>query len=181
MIVIVLPAILTIIGNIIFYLWIKKRVDNSIEQYKIAYSGVFKEKIDIYREILSKIYRIKLLVNRYHIFGDKKMSADFFQYIEEFIHYYLKNQPFLSGNMIDKLSNIRAEFQDVYENSHYYHKLSTKPGLDPKEINKMNKKFIEAGNKIKNNNTFKGLEDVIIKEMRADLKTDNFEKENKEV
>ncbi len=40
----------------------------------------------------------------------------------------------------------------------------------------MTLKFFEAGNKFKTDNPFNELETVIIKEMRADLKTDNFEK-----
>jgi len=176
MIELILPAILTILGNIIFYLWIKKRVDRSIEQFKITYSGIFKEKIDIYREILDKSYRIKLLINRYHLTGDEKMGADFIKEIEEFINYYLKNQPFLSENMLDKLKKIRAEFQFIFDNSYQYYSLSKVSGISKEMRTEMTLKFFEAGNKFKTDNPFNELETVIIKEMRADLNTDNFEK-----
>jgi len=176
MIEIILPAILTIIGNIIFYLWIKKRVDRSIEQYKITYSGIFKEKIDIYREILDKSYRIKLLIHRYHLTGDEKMGAEFIQEIEIFINYYLKNQPFLSENMLDKLKKIRAEFQFIFDNSYQYYSLSKVGGISKEMRKEMTLNFFEAGNKFKTDNPFNKLETVIIKEMRADLNTDNFDK-----
>jgi hypothetical protein len=48
----IIPVILTLVGNLIFYLFIKNKVDKSIEENKIAYSGVFREKIDIYRELV---------------------------------------------------------------------------------------------------------------------------------
>ena len=44
----VLSAVLTAILNIIFYRSIKGKIDKSIEKHKITYSGIFKEKVDIY-------------------------------------------------------------------------------------------------------------------------------------
>ena len=172
----VLPAILTIIGNILFYLWIKKKVDRSIEQYKITYSGIFKEKIDIYREILERSYRIKLLIQRYYYSGDNNKGAEFIPEIEEFINFYLKNQPFLSENMLEKLKEIRSEFQFVFDKSYEHHSVSRVSGIEPSIRTEIMKKYIEAGNKMKTNNPFSDLEKTIVAEMRADLKLDNFRK-----
>lgn len=171
MIEIILPATLTIIGNVIFYLIIKKRVDRSIEEYKIAYSGVFKEKIEVYREILDKSYRILNLVATYHISSNQDIKDEFLKEIRTFINYYLKNQPFLSENMLNKLKKIQAEFQFVFDNSSMYFSISDNRGISKEMRTKMTSKFFEAGNKLKKNNSFDELIKVVVKEMREDLKT----------
>ncbi len=177
MIEIILPAILTVILNILFYLFIKKRIDRSIEEYKIAYSGIFKEKIEVYREILDKSYRIMTLVSRYHISSNEDQKDEFLKEIETFINYYLKNQPFLSENMLDKLKKIRAEFQFVFDNSYMYFSILDNRGI-PKEMRtEITSKFFEAGNKLKKNNSFDELIKVVVKEMREDLKTDKVKKD----
>ena len=176
MIKIILPALITIIGNVIFYILIKKSVDRSIEQYKITYSGIFKEKIDIYREILDKSYKMKILINRYHLTGDQNQEKEIFLNIEEFINYYLKNQPFLSENMLDKLKKIREEFQFIFDHSFQYYALANLDGLTKEMKTTLSKNYFDAGNKFKTDNPFKELENTIISEMRADLKTINFGK-----
>lgn len=170
----VIPAVLTVAGNVIFYKLIKNKVDRSIEQYKITYSGIFKEKIDIYREILERSYKIKLLIHRYYYSGNQLQGAEFIPEIENFINFYHKNQPFLSDNMLDKLKKIRSEFQFVFERSYEHHSVSNVSGIDPQIRNDILQKYINAGNKIKMNNPFEDLESTIISEMRADLKIDIF-------
>ncbi|EPR69209.1 hypothetical protein [Cyclobacterium qasimii] len=81
----VLPAVITVICNILFYLWIKKSVDKSLEQYKISYSGIFKEKIDIYRELLSKTYNIKRTISRFQYVGTKEEGAEIMESINQYL------------------------------------------------------------------------------------------------
>jgi hypothetical protein len=166
-----IPAVLTVLGNLIFYKWIKKGVDESIEESKIAYSGVFREKIEIYRDILDKSYSLKLKIHRYHVSGDQTKTEEIFVAVEEFINFYLKNQPFLSKEMVKKLKKINTEFQSVLDNSYYYYTLSNVSGIEPKDRVETFKAFIEVGNKLKDK-TFLELEELIISEMRVDLKTD---------
>jgi len=167
----IIPAILTVLGNLIFYKWIKKDVDKSIEESKIAYSGIFREKIEIYREILEKSYSLKLKIHRYHVSGDQTKTQEIFIAVEEFINFYLKNQPFLSKEMVEKLKKINTEFQSVFDNSYQYYSLSNVSGIDPKDMLEISKAFFKVGNKLKDK-TFIELESLIISEMRADLKTD---------
>ena len=169
-----IPAILTLVGNYIFYTIIKKKVDQSIEEYRIAYSGIFKEKVDIYRELLNQTYNLKIKIHRYYYSGNQLDAKEIFPDVEKFIHYYLVNQPFLSSDMLDSLMQIREKFQFVLDNSYHYHSVSNVSGVEPSEVTKMELKFVEVGNLLKDKNAFKDLENLIIKEMRRDLKTDNF-------
>jgi len=61
----IIPGLVAIIGNIIFYIIVKSRIDKSIEKYKISYAGVYKEKIEIHKEILKQIFELKLKVQKY--------------------------------------------------------------------------------------------------------------------
>ena len=170
----ILPAILTITGNVLFYLWIKQKVDNSIEKHKIAFSGIFKERIDIYKEILRQIFDIKQFIQQYQYGGTPDKGEKIMLDINKFINYYLINQPFLSDKMIAELKKIREEFQSVFDNFYIHHSISEKQGIDPDTRTELLKKFFEAGNKLKGDHPFKTLEETIIKEMRTDLRVDNF-------
>ena len=163
----ILPAIITIIGNVIFYLWIKGKVDKSIEKNKIAYSGIFKEKVNIYRELLDKTYGIKKELNRFQYVGTKEEGTELMKKINNYIQFYSINQPFLSDEMLLDLNKIRSEFQDVFDK--FYLQISNSKSDNLTE-------FFEAGNKLKSNNPFDEIEKRIIAEMRNDLKIVEFGK-----
>ncbi len=171
---VLLPAIVTIIGNIIFYLWIKGKVDNSIERYKIAYSGIFKERIDIYKEILKQIFEIKFSIQQYQYFGTSVQGEKIMSDLNKFINYYLVNQPFLSDKMMSELKKIREEFQSIFDDFYLHHKVTTKPGVDPDTMTKLINNFFKAGNKLKGDEPFKILEETIISEMRTHLQIDTL-------
>ncbi|WP_028873169.1 hypothetical protein [Psychroserpens burtonensis] len=161
----ILPAIITIIGNVLFYLLIKGRIDKSIEKNKIAYSGIFKEKVNIYRELLEKTYGIKKDLNRFQYVGTKEEGTDLMHKINDYIQFYSINQPFLSDEMLSDLNKIRAEFQEVFDKFYMHIANGNSDNLT---------EFFEAGNKLKNNNPFKEIEERIVSEMRKDLKVAEF-------
>ena len=163
----ILPAIITIIGNVVFYLLIKGRIDKSIEKNKIAYSGIFKEKVNIYRELLEKTYGIKKDLNRFQYLGTKEEGTDLMHKINDYIQFYSINQPFLSDEMLSDLNKIRAEFQEVFDKFYLHIANGNSDNLT---------EFFEAGNKLKNNNPFKEIEERIVSEMRQDLKVAEFGK-----
>jgi hypothetical protein len=170
----ILPAILTIVGNLLFYICIKKKVDNSIEKHKIAFSGIFKERVDIYKEILRQIFDIKQSMHQYQYAGTSDKGEKIMLNINQFINFYLINQPFLSDKMISELKKVREEFQSVFDSFYIHHSTSKEQGIDPETRTELLKKFFEAGNKLKGDHPFKTLEETIIKEMRTDLRVDNF-------
>lgn len=169
--VIILPAILTIVGNIVFYLFIKRRIDNAIERQRITYSGVFKEKIEIYKNLLSRIFSIKLEIQRYQYSASEEEAKTIIENINSFINFYLINQPFLSTRMVKKLTEMRIEFQDAFDKFFIFHKVGFSSS-EPNDRKKFLDDYFAAGNKFKTNQPFKEIEDIIILEMRKDLQTD---------
>lgn len=165
---VILPAILTVIGNIIFYLLIKGRIDNSIEKHKIAYSGIFKERIDIYKQCFSMIFDLKSLLNKYQYVGNMESTEKIKQNFSNFIRFYEINRPFLSEAIINDFSKINAEFQIVFEAIYRYHnEVDNQSNLASYNI------YIEAINKLRDKIFFKSLENNIIKEMKKDLRIDS--------
>jgi hypothetical protein len=168
---IILPAIITIIGNIIFYLFIKGRIDNAIERQKIAYSGIFKERIEIYRSLLSRIFSIKIQIQRYQYSASEEEAKNIMENVNDFINFYLINQPFLSKKMIEQLTTMRIEFQDTFDKFLIFHKIGFNDSESSERRNLLDD-YLQSGNKFKTNQPFKELEDIIISEMRKDLQTD---------
>ncbi|MGB0788224.1 MAG: hypothetical protein ACPGQR_01675 [Marinirhabdus sp.] len=166
----IIPGLVAIIGNYIFYLLIKNRVDKQIENYKISYSGVFKEKIEIHKNLLKMIFNLKRDVQQYQYFDNdesfNKIRTDFNNYIE----YYLVNQPFIKEEIIKELKQMTSELQECFEAFSLYKVSQNNPGLSKEAYNENAKKYIDAGNKIKRNEPFKYIEEKILKEMKADLK-----------
>lgn len=165
-----LPVILTLLGNLIFYLWIKDRVENSIEKHKVAFSEIFKEKLSIYKEILSQVFDIKSSIQQYHYGGSPEKGEKIMLDINKFIKYNLINQPFLSDKMLTELNKIREEFQLVFDDFYMHHSISSERGIGAETRTDLLKKFFEAGNKLKTNHPFKVLEETIISEMKNDLR-----------
>lgn len=171
---IILPGLIAIIGNLIVYLIVKKRIDNSIEKYKISFSGVFKEKISIYKELLAKIYKIKTIIHQYQYSGIDESGNQCFQEINNFINFYLANQPFLSENMLGNLKKLRVEFQDAFDAFYLYHKVPNKGFNKSIDTDFVYKKFIDAGNKMKKDDPFKEIEELLVQEMKHDIRIDEL-------
>jgi len=163
----ILPAIITIIGNLIFYVWIKGRVDKTLERNKIAYGGIFKEKVEIYRELLKRTYEIKKELNRFYYSGKKEDSTEIMQKINDYIQFYLINQPFLSEQMLSDLKMLREEYQDILDKFYRHIANSDAEFID---------EFFKATNKLRSNGPFQEIENRIIYEMRNDLRINNFDK-----
>lgn len=166
----IIPGLVAIIGNCIFYLLIKNRVDKQIENYKISYSGIFKEKIEIHKNLLKIIFSLKRDVQQYQYFENdesfNKIRTDFNNYIE----YYLINQPFIKEEIIKELKQMTTELQECFEAFSLYKVSQNNPGLSKEAYDENTKKYIDAGNKIKRNEPFKYIEEKILKEMKEDLK-----------
>ena len=164
-----LPALVTIIGNVVFYLIIKGKVDKSIESYKISYSGVFKEKIDIYKEILTQAYDLKIKIRQFQYFGKAEFGEQIKVDFNKFIRFYIINKPFLSETIIDNLKRLVSELQECFEDFYKQNTLQDKAGLPSDVRRELLQKFFDSGNKFKKDNPFEELENNIIKEMKQDL------------
>ena len=166
----IIPGLVAIIGNIIFYVIVKNRIDKSIEKYKISYAGIYQEKIKIHKEILSKLFEIKLKIQQYQYSGNQQMGEELFLDFNNFIAFYTKNQPFLKHEILDGLKTITKELQSCFDDFYMHNSLSQTSGLEPSIRTETLKKFFESGNKFKTNQPFKQIEELLIEEMRKDLK-----------
>ena len=83
------------------------------------------------------------------------------------------NQPFIKKKILDGLKELTIELQKCFEDFYKHNYLITKEGIDPKIITETLNKFFESGNKFKKDEPFKQLEDLIILEMKSDLKIED--------
>jgi len=165
----ILPAFLTIIANVIFYWYIKSRIDKSIEKLKISYSGVFKEKIENYKNILSNLVDLKYKIQSYQYFGTIDDGETLMREFNEFINFLQKSRPFLSDKILKDIRALQDELQNCLDDFYKYKALNQAGSLQSKTRFESVKGFFESGNKFKTNNPFNELEENIITEIRNDL------------
>ncbi len=163
-------GIVSIICNAVTIIFVKYSVDKSLENHKIAYSGIFKEKIEVHRKLLEHIYLLKLKVHRFGYSGNEEMAQEIFKDFESFINFYLINQPFLKPKTLGLLKKLNSEYQEVFDTFCLSIVIRKTPGLDSEKISENALKTIEAMNKFKGN-YFMEIEEQIILDMREDLNT----------
>jgi len=168
----IIPGLVAVIGNLVFYRFVKNRIDESIEKYKISYSGIFKEKIEIHREILKQLFQLRLKIERYQISGSKEMGEELFSDFNNFTQYYFYNQPFLGKEILNGLKSLTSEYQNCFENFYAYHSLRGFQGTKPEELQVAYNNFVLSINKLRTQEPIGQLQDLIISEMRSDLGTD---------
>ena len=166
----IIPGLVAVLGNIVFYIIIKNRIDKSIERYKISYSGIFKEKIEIHKEILKQVFNLKLKTQQYQNSGRRELGEELFSDFNKFINYYHVNQPFLRQEILKGLKTLRQELQSCFDDFYLHNSLEGTAGIDPKIRTEILNKFFESGNKFKTNEPFGQIEELIISEMKKDLK-----------
>lgn len=170
----IIPGLVAIVGNIIFYMIVKSRIDKSIERHKISYAGVFQEKLEIHKKLLKHIVDLKLKIQQYQYSGDNQSGQEIKSGINDFINFYRMNQPFIKSEIFDVLVNLTKELQSCFDDFYMHNSLSNERGLDPKIKTETLKKFFDSGNKFKRNEPFKQIEDLLISEMRKDLRIDEY-------
>jgi hypothetical protein len=159
----ILPAAITVILNTIFYLLIKHKVERSLEKQKIAYSGVFAEKIKIYRELLKMTYEAKSAISLFEYDGDEKKGKKIMKVLNNYNKYFRINEPFLSQVMLNSFKKLHKDFQEIFEPMYLYH-------IGNPSEDKI-KNFFNATNKSRGKDIFIELESNIVSQMRSDLST----------
>lgn len=168
----ILPGLIAVIGNLIFYIIVKNRIDKSIEKYKIAYLGVFKEKTEVYKSILQKSYDLRNSVYHYQFDKDPdKLKEEIHKEFNDFIRFYSINRTFISSSILQYLKDIKFQLESVFTSFNEVGYMKSRQ-LTKEESNRITNGFFEASAKIRNNNPdnpFLILEEKIIEEIRSEL------------
>lgn len=166
----IIPALLTALLNIIFYLIIKKLVDNSLERFKIIYSGVFKEKVEVYKNLLQEVHDLKLKINQFQYFDNDEFRTEVQSAFNKLIRIYSVNRPFLSERLIELFKTNTTELQDIFE-SFLLGRLKNYGKIPDTEVQNREERYWAAVNKLREDKVLGEIEENIIKEMRNDLLT----------
>lgn len=146
---------------------IKNELTQSLEIFKISYSGLFKEKIDVYRTLLKFIVDINNLVQSYNINPTEERALEFMTLVNSLINYLLINRPFIKDAISDKINEVREVLAECFDNYYRYYQLS-KVGYSGPELIKYLSKAFESKNFL-GGELFKTLQDEINMEIRKDL------------
>src|SRR5688572_17026840 len=163
-----LPAVITVIFNVIFYLLIKRRIDNSIERFRNSYSGVFKEKIDIYKSLLIELHDLTLKINQYQYLDNEEFNTEIKSGFNKLIKIYLTNRPFISLEIISLFQKITKEIQSIYE-ALTLGSIARIGKMQVDQMQKFDTAYWEAVNKLRDNKSLKEIEEGIVLEMRKEL------------
>jgi hypothetical protein len=167
-----IAAAATVGGNVLVYYWLKGKLDKKITTFQIAYSGVFREKIDIYRELLNKAYSLRLKLTNFNLSPHtehRELKEDIAIAINELYQYCSMNQPFISDSLFQNLRKVTAEYQDMLLSFAVYHSLARQP-LVNEEIKKgYERKYQNAVEKIIFDYDLDPVINAIVREMKSDL------------
>lgn len=160
--VIVATPILTFLFNYLFYRFIKTDVENKIHQNNISYSGVFREKIDIYRELLEKTYDIHLILVKMSLNGTKEDGKTTILLLHEYKRFYSVNRPYLSEVVLNHFIKLFEEYKGIWEKLYKYNSQNNTDGFS---------EFLNASKTLTATNLFSQIEKQLIEEMKVELKT----------
>ena len=164
----VIPAALTAILNLIFYVSTKKSVDSALERYKISYSGVFKEKIDIYRNLLDELHELNYKLEVYQFYPTKEYGEDIRRNFNSLIKIYSANEPFLSDSLIQLFVKIVEDLQSIFDALDKYRYLNDYK-MKEEDMVPVHNAYMAAINKLRDNKVRIDIKKRIISEMKADL------------
>lgn len=117
--IVIITPIATVICNAIYILIVKKDLDRRLEQYKITYSGIFKEKLEHYKQLLKTMDELKDMVIKYGNKGqtDDPNPVEIMKEINNFIRFNEYGSIYYTKKIEDIVEKVTKEFQDVFETS----------------------------------------------------------------
>src|SRR5690606_242401 len=102
--------------------FVKSDLDKKLESYKAAYSGIFKEKLDVYKRLLFEMDELKDMLIRYANVGDED---DLFNRIlisiNNFSRQISNGSIFFNSSIANDFNNIKKEFQELFDLSRKRH------------------------------------------------------------
>lgn len=164
------PLIGIVISHFLFYKYTKKKVDEALERYKISYSGVFKERLDIYKQILKLLHELKFKIHQYAYARNKEIEDDIFSSFNNFIRYYSENKPFLNDKILECLKELVKELQECFDNFYLFkNTFNIEEGISPEERRLSSIKFTESIKKFRKDEPFSEIQDMLESEIRKEL------------
>lgn len=158
-VIIILTPLLTLLVNYVTYKFIRAKMEQKIHQNNIAYSGIFQEKIKVYREFLEKIYDLKLLIDIYRVAENQENTKNVALLLFEFMRFYNINRPFLSNSIHEDARKFQKIFTLLYQ-MQYDNSVVNETKIDP---NTVLKEF--------DSETLERLEKKVITKMKEELDT----------
>ncbi|MEG9326554.1 hypothetical protein V6B16_01275 [Salinimicrobium catena] len=165
--IVIATPLLTFLFNYLFYRFIKGDIEQKIHQNNISYSGVFQEKLEVYKGLLEKIYITESSLKKLVIQG--KNQKEVLAYIDDFLKYATINQPFLTEKMIKDLRALRIEFSNILwdANNLLVAKSDVINNTSPETFDS----WLAATKKIMKEEPFTEIKERIMKQMKSDLQT----------
>lgn len=155
-------TLVTLGVNAYFYRKIKNNVDSSLDKHRIMFTGVFNEKLIVYKEILNLYNVLYDLIESYSIYGKAALVTEVYKKNNIFLHYILINEPLISPELVKSLKVINSEIFEVFKHSKlYYDGVGT--GLSTENLKSRSDSMDESLKKIdKNGSIHKSYENIII-------------------
>ncbi|NNV57210.1 hypothetical protein [Limnovirga soli] len=103
------PAIISGIFGIIMVRTVNKR----FKKYEISFSGIFKERIDVYRGTLERLFKSNKLIFDYYNSSDTQIKEKTRESLNDFSSYLLVNQPYITDILYNLLLDYRELLSDT--------------------------------------------------------------------
>jgi len=161
----IVAAVTTVVCNAVFFKIIKEKVDRRIEQYKIAYSGIFQEKLKFYKKLLKNIDELQDRVLKYGHSTDDKYPIDLINDVVKFDRLNKYGSVFYPEEIYGIVKTIKNKFQDVIGASLTF-KIASKSGTEDKKITN---DYIEKLGELTNSKEMMSLQDKLIQYIRSDF------------
>jgi hypothetical protein len=162
---IIITAGVVFVFNGLFYLIIKRSIDNRINRFKIAYSGLFAKKIEVYQKMLDLFFKIDLKIKRYSFSGNSDYEEQIFELFDEIVHYRLVNSPFLSDKVNELWKNVIGYNQEKFEIIHAHYFYQREGVRDEVQF----KKYFKTIKGMTKDSYFEKFKNQLIKELKSDL------------
>lgn len=165
--IVITAALATTLFNAIYFAFVKKDIDRRMEQFKIAYSGIFQEKIQLYRQLLTSMDELKEKIISYGHGGDDAFedANDIKIEINKFIRLYEHGAMFYSRKIERICSEIRIEFQQVFESSFKYFYFKAIEGHNRDDLND----YISALSSLTQSEKYYQLKQELIQNVREEF------------
>lgn len=163
----VASAVVSVAVNAFYFHFYKKDEELKMEQYKTAYSGVFKEKLTIYKELITAMDDLRELVVSYGHSRQASLEESRPIMIEfnKFVRLNKIGSIFYDKEMSSKVKLISNEIREVLDLSIKAHFFKAND-FDNEKF----EEYLDKLTKLTNGDTYINLQDELINDIKNDFK-----------